>query len=428
MKIFFPGLIILLTLIQRFYYSTVVHPPGIFLQSDIAVYGGIADAILAGDWKVSHFFQPAGFPMILAAIKFFTDNWSYWLAVIHAILGTATVYVIAKSAGECWGKMAERTTLIAGLIHVPWILYTGYAMPETIYTFLLSLLLYASLKIVRGQNAFRWSVGWGILFIISFYIKGQHAFLLPLFLGTLTLFNRRAFRYSVTMGLVVITGMALHWNFSRSMTGVGKISADTGGLNLVEGKCPSKKNTDPETGITWWSPLYHSLHMDQHKKWDRPFSDSSYYRREGVKCIVKKPWVLVQSLENVPYLFFGNSLWPTNWQPMGEKVRLYEVLFVFFAIPGLLIFFLMMALHQRKEELLVWGLPVLSLFLCVYVFKSEIRYRIPFDVFIVPMALQGWATVIAAVRSARSVANGSTHHIHQGMHGEEGLRVELLRD
>ncbi len=33
-------------------------------------------------------------------------------------------------------------------------------------------------------------------------------------------------------------------------------------------------------------------------------------------------------------------------------------------------------------------LPVLSLFLLVYIFKSEIRYRIPFDVFVVPMALK----------------------------------------
>jgi len=254
------------------------------------------------------------------------------------------------------------------------------------------------------------AVIWGIAFITAFYVKGQHAFLLPLFLAGLFILKKKNLRYSLMISVIVIAGMTAHWSWSYSKTGVGKISADTGGLNFVEGKCPSKKNTDPETNITWWSPLYHSLHMSEHKRWDRPFSNSSYYMKEGLKCIAKNPWVMIQSLESVPFLFFGNSLWPTNWQPFGEKVRLYEVMFVFFAIPGILIFFLWASLHKRSEDILIWGLPVLSLFLCVYIFKSEIRYRIPFDVFIIPMALKGWGLVLKAVNDNYSRRpEASTH-------------------
>jgi hypothetical protein len=150
--------------------------------------------------------------------------------------------------------------------------------------------------------------------------------------------------------------------------------------------------------------------MDKHKKWAEPFSNSSYYMKEGMKCIAKNPWVMVQSLESVPFLFFGNSLWPANWQPFGEKVRLYELLFVFFAVPGILIFFLYASMHQKLDEIIVWGLPVISLFLCVYVFKSEIRYRIPFDIFIIPMALRGREMLLLAVRS---MSHQHDHNLRQ---------------
>lgn len=397
MKKTLPLIIVFAAFIQRLYYATVIHPPETFFHSDMTIYSQIADSILKGEWKVSHFFQPVGFPLILAGIKFLTEKWTFWLSFLQALTGAMTIFFMSRTVRKLWGEKAEIVALIAGLIHVPWILYTGYAMPETIYTFLISILLWSSVGIIKSDRKSLSSIIWGVTFIVAFYIKGQHAFLLPLFLGGLFLLKKRNLKYSILISAIVISGMAAHWSWSYSKTGVGKISADTGGLNFVEGKCPSKKNTDPQTNITWWSPLYHSLHMSEHKRWDQPFSNSSYYMKEGMKCIARNPWVMVQSLESVPFLFFGNSLWPTNWQPFGEKVRLYEVLFVFFAIPGLLIFFLWISMNQRLEDLVVWGLPVLSLFLCVYVFKSEIRYRIPFDVFIIPMALRGWTVVLGAL-------------------------------
>lgn len=413
-------MILFVAFLQRLYYATVIHPPETFFHSDMQIYGNIADSILRGEWKVSHFFQPVGFPLIVAGIKLLTEKWTYWLAVLQAITGTLTILFMSRAVKILWGKSGEIATLIAGLIHVPWILYTGYAMPETIYTFLISILLWSSVGLLKKEQKYFYSFIWGLTFIIAFYIKGQHAFLLPLFLAGIYFLNQKNIGYALVISAIVVTGMVAHWNWSYAKTGVGKISADAGGLNFVEGKCPSKKNTDPETNITWWSPLYHSLHMSEHKRWDQPFSNSSYYMKEGMKCIAKNPWVMVQSLESVPFLFFGNSLWPTNWQPFGEKVRLYEVLFVFFAIPGLLIFFLWAALHKKLGEIIIWGLPVLSLFLCVYVFKSEIRYRIPFDVFIIPMALKGWGLVLKAISSA---SDRSAHDISERVHRHESVRI-----
>lgn len=405
-----PAVLLFLTFVTRLYYAIAVHPPESFIHSDIEIYGRISEAIMRGEWSVSHFFQPVGFPVVLAGLKkLVTYRWGFWLAVLQSLAGTLTVYFSARAAREFWGRGAMMATLVFGCIHVPWVVYTGYAMPETFYTFFLSILLLASVKIVRSEKKTIAAIIWGVGFMFAFWLKGQHAFLLPLFLAGLWLLDRRKNFVPITIiSFIVVLGMGAHYAWSLNKTGVGKFSAAAGGLNFVEGKCPSKKNTDPETNITWWSPLYHSLHMTEQKKWDRPFSDSTYYMKEGVKCIMKNPWVMIQSLESVPYLFFGNTLWPVHWRPHGQKVRLYEVLFVFFAVPGLLFYFLFMARQQRLQELVVWGLPVLSLFICVYVFKSEIRYRIPFDGFIIPMALRGHALVLNAIRAKEARIVGTS--------------------
>ena len=52
------------------------------------------------------------------------------------------------------------------------------------------------------------------------------------------------------------------------------------------------------------------------------------------------------------------------------------------------------ASNRRYDLFLVWGAPILGLFICVYVFKSEIRFRVPFDVYFIPLAVRGWMSII----------------------------------
>ena len=50
---------------------------------------------------------------------------------------------------------------------------------------------------------------------------------------------------------------------------------------------------------------------------------------------------------------------------------------------------------------IAWGLPFVALCVTVYVFKSEIRFRLPFDVWLIPVAVNGWmATAAKRMRSA----------------------------
>jgi hypothetical protein len=119
--------------------------------------------------------------------------------------------------------------------------------------------------------------------------------------------------------------------------------------------------------------------------------------KEGLKCIQRNPFVMIQSFEGIFFLFFGNTLWPANQTKMASEMRLYELYFGCFCIIGLMVFMRFFKYSSnKKEEILVWLLPVFSVMLCVYIFKSEIRFRIPFDIWIIPLAVKGWCLLFKA--------------------------------
>jgi len=381
-----------------------INPPGTSMYSDMANYGLIADDILAGVWKPTHFLPAIGFALIVAVFKRLFTNWSGALAVYHVVLSTATVWLVWKCATRAFGQKVGVLSLLLAAVHVPWIVLTAVALSETTFTFLMAVLLWASLEIVE-RPALRWSALWGLTFIVGFWVKGTHAFLGPMFLLGVLAWRRWSGAAIVTVALpvsvVVGAGLILHGALSYQTTGTFRLSAAAGGLNFVEGKCPSKRNYDP-TGMTWLSPVYYQLDMTSSKLWDRPFTDSGYFMKEGLKCIGRDPLVLVQSFESIPFLFVGNFLWPTTHSAVAAPARLYELVTGPFLMAGVALWLLARWPWRRERwgELIVWALPLAALCLCVYVFKSEIRFRVPFDVWFIPMAFEGWLTRLSFTRTS----------------------------
>jgi hypothetical protein len=201
---------------------------------------------------------------------------------------------------------------------------------------------------------------------------------------------------AVPVSVVVGTGLLLHGAFTYRAIGEFEMISSEGGLNFVEGKCPSKRNFD-STGAAWYSPLYGQLGITAAKQWDRPFTDSAYFMNEGLKCIRRNPVVLVTSLEGIPFLFVGNFLWPASQFTTAPLTRLYDqVLGLWLAIGLAIGYRSLWPLTVRTYPVFIaWALPMLGLFLCVYVFKSEIRFRVPFDVWLIPVAASGWALLVS---------------------------------
>ena len=342
-------------------------------------------------WQHHHFLQPIGFPLIILVLRRGIFEWGLALSLLNAFLSFATLVLMWKLAEEWFGSKAGAVALAIGSVHLPWIYLTNYALPEIAFTFLLAAGAWTAGRLVRsGSPSALLSLLWGMLFVLALWLKGTHVFLLPLFAaGLLILHGRNSLRAIGAIAIPVAAGLALHGALTYSKIGVVKVMATGGGLNFLEGKCPEKKNVD-SLGYSTLSPLYYQLDFAAQKQWDRPFTDAGYFWRQGLKCIAKDPFVLIQSFESIPYLFLGNTVWPLNTRSENAKIRLYELGFTVFLLAGLTMRLRDGLGAYALEQFVVWGVPVVALFVCAYVFKSEARYRIPFDVWLIPLAAVGW--------------------------------------
>jgi hypothetical protein len=383
-------IVILLGFLFRLAYVQFISPISSFMFSDMANYVQVADLIQKGEWRATHFFQPIGFPYLILFLKSNFSNWMQVLEWIQILLSTATLYLFWKTAKESFGEKLGLISLCIASIHLPWIAFNGLALSECVFIFLLSILAWFTLKLVR-ENKSLYAVLWTLTFFSAFLFKGTHIFFGPLFVLTMFYFYRKTrLKHLLIISIIMGSGLLAHGMFTQSKINHFQISASAGGLNFVEGKCPIKNNAD-SNGYSWLSPLYHQLDLNKLKRWDHPFTDSSFFMKEGFKCIKDNPLVLIQSLEGIPFLFLGNTLWPANQSKIANEMRLYELFFSCFCLVGLVVFVRFLRHSNNiQEEVLVWVLPIASVMLCVYIFKSEIRFRIPFDVWIIPVAVKGW--------------------------------------
>ena len=402
--------IFLLALFLRVLVMNYEDPLAQRIFSDMSVYTSIADQIMRGHWNPNHFFQSLGYPLIILATKKSANNWAQLLNVLQILASMGTLGFLYALTSRSFGEKVGIISLLIGCFHIPWIYLPGFALPETFFTFFLSAAAWYSYKIFKETASPLNCILWAISFLFAFWLKGTHVLWAPLlFLGLILMKGRASIKPVLVIGFVLAIGLSMHGGLSYSKIGKVQLSASTGGLNFVEGKCPSKRNED-SIGYWWQSPLYTQLHMNEYKKWDQPFTNSSYFMKEGLKCIEKNPFVLVQSLESIPYLLFGNRMWPLTQNKFSQYFRLYELFFSLFLVIGLAVIMReAFSPEMSLQHKLIWFLPILSLFLCVYIFKSELRYRIPFDVWFIPVSVKGWMILLYKRSSSDILINRGSH-------------------
>lgn len=393
-----PYIVLFCSFLLRIAYVFYGTPITSVVWSDMSVYVRIAEQLARGEWQLSHFFQSIGYPLFLSTLIPLGGDWLTWLALLQAIASTGTLFFIYKTSRLAFGERVATWALVAASVHLPWVLLVNFVLTETFLTLFLSLNAFLSLKLYREPRPrFLSACLWALTYLCAFWLKGSFVFWGPLFVAAL-FWKERKFAYPA-IGLiagVTLVGLVGHGVLAKAKVGEFQMSSSAGGLNFVEGKCPSKLNIGPD-GIRWHSPLYYQLDDRTTKTWDRPFQDSSYYFGEGLKCIAENPAVLITSLEGIPMLLYGNLTWPLNQLKVREWERLYELYFAGFILIGVFLFVVFAPRDGIDRRM--WVLPVLALCITVYVFKSEARFRIPADVWLIPMAVYGWAQVRRIART-----------------------------
>lgn len=401
----------------RYHYVFEWHPPELFAFSDMGLYVERARDILAGGTDPEQAFQPIGYPLLLAlSLRLGKD-----LALVdwtHVVAGWLTVVLVWRASARWLRGWSHLAVLAIAALHFPFIALSGFFMAETVFTLQLALLAYC-----LSRFPFPWKPGHalvlGAVYMSGLWFKGNDTFFGPLAIVWIGvwIFARRGWRTTwaplarraVVPVACFAAGAALvlasHAAYTRVHFGAAQVSAPTSSLNFVEGKCPWKVNIDSR-GRRWHSPLFIQLGENDEKRWSRPFTDTDYFWHQGLECVRRDPAVVATSLRYVYYLFFDNQLWPVNATTYGNLSRWYGMAFAGLLFPSLLLGAVLVARRPRSRLALV-GMMAVSIALCSWVFKSEMRYRVPFDVVFIPLAVVGMTWLAARLRRAQRPSSPS---------------------
>lgn len=392
----------------RFVFMFAVHPPDDYVYSDMQAYVDEASRILAGHRGQDLLFHPVGYPLLLALSLHLTQSLSL-VVLLQFLTSVATVVLMWRGSARFLREGPALVVLALAAVHVPFISLGGFFMAETAFAFFLALLFY-----LLAARPFPWSPAYalaaGFVYMAAAWMKGNDSLFGPLLMAWIAVRVWRTRAYAVparwkaaakaaaafAAGACLVASITAFATYS--VGGHARISAATGALNFVEGKCPAKINHDMG-GTYWYSPLFVQLGEGGDKYWPAYFWDDTYFWKAGWQCVRSEPRVLVTSLRYVYYLFFGNQLWPSG--PVEANLNRWYGMFVSFVIfPGMLVGLLLVArrpLAAHKPAFLL----VVSLFVTSWLLKSELRYRVPFDVVILPLAVLGWTYLLTGLRRLR---------------------------
>jgi hypothetical protein len=370
-----------------------VHPMETAIYSDMFEYLKRAAQIRRGVFEPTHFLQPLGYPLWVAFWRGVAGNAWWLLKASHVALVVASVFLGWRIARHLLPAPWDLLVLALLAFQIQWWMLAAFALAETLFTFFVTVLAWAAIR-WSETDRMRYAALTGLVFGVGFAVKGQAVFF-PVFLALWCALRVRrdpcllrpvATRFGVFMlaaGVVAV----VHGSLAYAHYGRFKLGADSGGINFVEGKCPSKDNFD-SAGNRYHSPLFYELGEMTQKKWDAPFTDQAYYWREGLKCVRDDPTVLITSFRYIYYLFAGNSLWPVEARRQHLPEQLYEAWFAWVVLP-LAMAGLVVALRRPERPIALAAYLYLSLFAVVWLFKSELRFRVPFDAITMILAATG---------------------------------------
>ena len=396
-------LIFSFALIVRLVFSLDIHPIQNYIFSDMNSYLGISQRLLVHDQSLSNVFYPIGYPLFIMIVSKVLPNLFFpTIAVLQSLMGLISLILLYAISKNILSQKFRLIFLIILACYYPWIDFGGYLMSETLATLLLILMVYLSFFSFNHRNLL-WLfflpivIGLGTLVRANLLLPG--VFLILWF----------AARAITARGVIVLScGFILTFLLSsqiyRYYGGISSPMALNGGLVFMDGQCLLRGATD-SNGWSFGAPVFTQRNLQVEESFDQPFTNSGYFYRQGINCLIANPIRIIEKPTELYYLFFGNVAWPSSDQPGYDvAMRISHALFNITVFPGLFIATYLFIKERKKifkTRLAVLAIVVLSLVAATIVYYADIRYRLPFDGFLILLSL--WAYQSLALKNSKLI-------------------------
>ena len=408
------GLVYLCGIALRAIYTFHVQPPENFITSDMFFYVSLSKKYAAmhgpvDPWDVTH---PLGYPALLA---FLTSEGGSLVRVVYLqfVLSCLVPPAVGLLGAAAYGR---RTGLLASMfasLYFPFIEYGALFLTEIHFIFWLAVsftLLFTIYRVRRPKVALMLAAASGVTLSVATAFKSvalPAAFLLAVVEGVALLLAlpgvdararlKRLQPWAIRWAVAGIAAMPLlavqaractHANRGRFCVSGNKIGADFllghyGRVGAIDWNPPGG-----DGGARFGSPGSYLRRYEGSARVPFQYNDSEANSREAWRWIGAHPAeAAVLSLDHIYDLFFGSGMWPGYGHPTWVWTHLSQYIFLaFLFVPlvpicaGILRRGWRTALTSRTAMLLA---PIAALTLTVAYATGEVRYRIPFDIFLI---------------------------------------------
>ena len=401
-----------LGVVWRYWIAFYIHPASQYLsQTDMAAY--VKRAI---QWfnptrvpAITDAFHPPGTPFFLGFLHSIDPTWilaqyAQWL------LSALVPLVLALIAYELFDNRVALVTLIVSSLYYPFIKYAGYFLSENPFIFCLVFsmwLLVRSLTVQESFFSYFFALFSGLMFGISASFKPP-GLVTAVLIGLLLIvyswkYRSRRLLFIVLIGLIgllqILVPLSMrcmklsdgHFCLISNYSGNAVLMGHYGNLKL--GTFYDQKR---KVAYSYGTPGCHPHGCTQKLSFQFGCYESDKNLKEAWKWIRANPFeAIFYSVQHVFDLFTGNPLWPADALFYQRLEEVYLWLFwVFILLP--VSFYIWQNFHSfaKLETSMLAGyiliLPLIGLMISVFCTIGEVRYRIPFDAFLMILAARCW--------------------------------------
>ena len=355
------------------YDSRVADPAKV---TDMWTYLNFAREILSGEVPREFYYQPFYYSVFLPIVQFFWRDSMAPIIIVQSLCGAGAIYLAGLLAGRIAGKKAG--LIAAGLLALSQIciIYTPYALLETMQSFWLILLLYMTFRSWSGNHLWQWLLT-GVVLSFAILSRGNAWIFLPAIILAAWFASRkkemRKRSFALVCGVILLGTILPQLPYSIVNTvesGYLRGPSTAGGNVLALGNTPEA----PPGGLTY--PETYQLWME--KEQEVPIS------KRIIDWALEEPLPFLELQFRKVFLFWDQREIPNNISPAEalEKAPLLNALrFIptgVILIGALLCIFLSLRkIFKGKERLLTAILFVLLYCFGMAAFYNLARFRVP---------------------------------------------------